>query len=120
MRTPTFPAYGFGDGPPAAAIQIDELASSTSAFREWRNAVRGTDAYAEVTQHGSLYAKSTVELLARSYEQYIALRSGDAVLAAKIERRRQDASFLYWSDEDFAPVAEAFDRLLITRGLRVP
>lgn len=112
-------AHGFGDGVPLAAVQIGELASATDAFSEWRTAVYATDAYSGVSQNGSLYAKSTVELLARSYEQYIATRADNAVLWAKIRKRQeQDGDYMYWSDSDFEPVARAFDRLFATRGLR--
>lgn len=62
------------------------------------------------------------ELWARSYAQYIAIRSGDAVMleqlnatlerqrAAQVDYRRQ------WEREEFAPVADAIDDIMRSMG----
>jgi SPP1 gp7 family putative phage head morphogenesis protein len=54
------------------------------------------------------------ELFARSFAQYIALKSGDKILLEQINSVRSGpivASY-FWSEEDFQPIASAFDRLL--------
>lgn len=93
--------------------------SSTEGMREWREAVARSRAYTGLSQTSQDpgYELSWSELLARSYEQFIAERSGDAVLLAKIAARRNGNRDLYWDDADFAPISDALERLLRTRGL---
>jgi hypothetical protein len=111
-------AHGFGSGPNPEMV-IGRFASSTQALAEWRQAVTTSQAYQElVNAGGTAYTTSIPELLARSYEQWIAERSGNEVLGAKIRARLSDHPHLYWEDEDFRPIAEALDRLFATRGLR--
>lgn len=113
--------HGFGDGTPVAAISTSggrDLFSSTPAMIEWREAVTNSAAYRGLVAEGTDYQREIRELLARSYEQYIALRSGNEILKAKIAARLEAEPNIYWSESDFAPIAEAFDRFLTTRGLR--
>jgi hypothetical protein len=113
--------HGFGDGTPVEAILRGGFAtmfSSTPAMVEWREAVTNTAAYRNLVVNGDGYRETITELLARSYEQYIALRSGNEALKARIAARLKQDPDVYWADADFEPVAEAFDRFLATRGLR--
>jgi hypothetical protein len=113
--------HGFGDGTPVEAIMrsgFSEMYSSTPAMAEWREAVTSSQAYRNLIVEGNGYKETITELLARSYEQYIALRSSNGALLAKIEQRLNEESDMYWSDSDFEPIAEAFDRFFSTRGLR--
>lgn len=113
--------HGFGDGTPVEAILASggrDLFSSTPAMSEWREVVTQTAAYRNLVVEGNGYRETITELLARSYEQWIALRSGNEALLAKIAQRRSEDPDMYWSDADFEPVAAAFDRFFATRGLR--
>ncbi len=115
--------HGFGDeaGAIAAILQgggFETMYSSTPALTEWRQAVTSSDAYRRLVLEGDGYRETITELFARSYEQYIALRSGNEVLGAKIAARRQMDPNAYWEVDDFEPIAEAFDRFLKSRGLR--
>jgi hypothetical protein len=115
--------HGFGDQETAvrAILQgggFETMYSSTPAMTEWRQAVTSSGAYTRLVVEGDGYRETITELLARSYEQYIATRSGNAVLLAKIAKRREDDPNVYWADEDFEPIADAFDRFLESRGLR--
>ena len=65
------------------------------------------------------------EIWARSYAQYIAIRSGDPVLLQQlVESRRQRPAYdpdqndyaEQWDDRDFTPIAEAMDKLFKTLG----
>jgi SPP1 gp7 family putative phage head morphogenesis protein len=57
------------------------------------------------------------ELWARSYEQYIATRSGDPTMVAQISAiRATDYGAIQWGDEDFAPIANAIDGILKAAG----
>lgn len=59
------------------------------------------------------------EAFARSYSQYVAMKSGDPELLAGLEEDRKDKGALHysvqWQDEDFKPIADALDELF--RGL---
>lgn len=114
--------WGFGDGPPHAAIvgNPSGYLSSTSSMREWREAVNQSRSYRNLVMAGADegYTLSSSELLARSYEQWIAEVSQDPVLLAKIAKRREDNANLYWDSADFHLIAVAFDRFFRTRGLR--
>jgi hypothetical protein len=88
----------------------------------WRKAVRESAAFDVLSTAGIDLAKQAyyllpLELWARSYEQWIAIRSGNADLGAKIRRRRDDVSGLYWEEQDFEPVGAALEALFATRGL---
>ncbi len=94
------------------------------------------------------YLLQTHETFARSYAQYIAVRSGDPVALAELRRMQAQATTSpvdastpmnhhpsgteagaalagkawdypnVWSDADFAPIAEAFDQLFANMGWR--
>lgn len=117
-------------------------------LNDWRVAVRGTrvvqrleanlrTGYAElvdaqgarrrvpISPHLTRYLLSESELWARSYAQYIAVRSGDAKLIAALDEARfgpnQNALLaqvypLQWHDADFAPVAKAIDAMFEELG----
>ena len=93
--------------------------SSGEGMREWREAVARSRAYTSLSASSKdpAYELSWTELLARSYEEFIAERSGNATLLAKIAARRDSNRDLYWDEADFAPISEALERLLRTRGL---
>ncbi len=89
----------------------------------WRDAVRGSAAFDLLSTAPGMdpakqgYYLLPLELWARAYEQWIATRSGNADLSAKIRRRRDDVPGLYWEGEDFEPVGAALEALFATRGL---
>jgi hypothetical protein len=58
------------------------------------------------------------EVWARAYSQYVATRSSSSVLKSELTERqgRNDGYPAMWSDEDFAPVADAIDNLFKTMG----
>ncbi len=67
------------------------------------------------------YLTAPHEQFARAYAQWIALRSGDPRMLRELDvMRRNDAKGYLpprqWTDESFAPVAAAFDRLFRQRG----
>lgn len=126
---------GIGQG--VFASERSELLSG------WREAVKNSQAYqllrdmladprkfaAEFPLAGGVYSVTpdvrhlayladTKELFARSYAQYIAVRSGDPILLAQLNKERSDKIYgaRQWSDEDFAPIAAAFDQLFRSLG----
>jgi hypothetical protein len=73
------------------------------------------------------YYATRHELFARSYAQYIAVRTGDRQAMAELEQkktRRVPGLYgvyeipLQWDDDDFRSIAEAFDRLFERLGWR--
>lgn len=77
---------------------------------------------ASVDQNYVEYLLSPHEQFARAYAQYIATRSGDQVMLGELAKRRggrRPGVLWYpfqWSDNDFAPVAEAMDALFKEMG----
>ena len=66
------------------------------------------------------YINSDEEWLARAYVQYIAVRSGDAELLQQVGDLHSTATYQRsydeaWSDLEFKPIAEMFDRVLQDR-----
>lgn len=62
------------------------------------------------------------ELFARAYAQYIAVRSGSPVLSEQLSSIRGlkgNDRFLQWPNEDFTPIATAFDDLFKSMGWNI-
>lgn len=107
--------------------------SSVSAIEldDWRVAILRSRLYVELTSiesglHGQererlTRARQIDELWARSYAQYVTMRSGDPALRNDIEETRiaRIANLRYplqWVDHDFAVIADTIDALLRRLG----
>lgn len=100
----------------------------------WRKAIEGSRALAELKQLAATSGSPGVsrthvtylgqwhELWARSYSQYIALRSNNKTMLDQINLLRARKGRVYyprhWDDDDFEPIAQAFDELMLTLGWR--
>jgi hypothetical protein len=100
-------------------------------FEAWRNAIKRSERFATLTTIANLTSNSDLsarlryelryaELWARSYAQYIALRSGDEKLRMQVAQRRLGTVGgipipIQWGESDFAAIANTIDDLL--RGL---
>lgn len=66
------------------------------------------------------YLLEEAELFGRAYAEWIAIRSMNNRLITELQVARSLPSAIYspeyWSDEDFGPIAEAFDSLFEKRG----
>lgn len=65
------------------------------------------------------YLKYTLkgnEIWARSYAQYVAMRSADPVLLAELAADLKSAYPIQWAHDDFKPIAEAIDEILRFAG----
>lgn len=74
-----------------------------------------------VQQRYVTYLLQPPEVFARAYAQYITLRSAHPALQQQLQRIRGatlsgQVYHSQWSDDDFAPIAEAFDLLMRGRG----
>lgn len=114
---------------------------SDAVMQEWRDAIeasavvkrlRELEAIPSVTLPGGAtlpvdpldleYLLSPTELWARSYSQYIATRSGNAVLIEQLAKLRGITDPVFslgqWTDEEFEPIAAAIDKLFEALGWR--
>jgi hypothetical protein len=89
----------------------------------WLKAVQASEAFAELKRASDAlpsrhfaYLMSGPELWARSYAQYIAEKSGDAVLLEDVRKVRDAFAPRQWSPEDFKPIREAMDKLFQELG----
>lgn len=68
------------------------------------------------------YALRDNELWARSYAQYIAVRSGDAAMLAELRKEQAETRAAHvpiptqWEDDDFEPIAKAMDAIFTQLG----
>jgi hypothetical protein len=118
--------------------------ATDSTLTDWLAAVRASHAYGELGQlqgvlsvqrpdaSGTMqtypvdqarvgYLRQESELWARSYAQYIALRTGDQTLFRQLDLFRdpwRDPVYnaTQWQDADFAPIAAAMDQLFHSIG----
>jgi hypothetical protein len=111
------------------------------AFTAWARAIQASSTYQRLgSVPGSFgtYMRSAEETFARSYAQYVATRSGDADMLrgirAEVSLRpefdpyhedrpgvspdRYGVGLYAWDEEEFLPIAEAFDRLFAAREMR--
>jgi SPP1 gp7 family putative phage head morphogenesis protein len=137
-------AYGVNVG--GAIRGASASGSNEAAIKEWRQAVVNSRATKELKGtyiKGSVpvtlpdgvkttypvdaryiqYVLGTDEQWARSYAQYVAVRSGDPTLLAQLNtvRDRHNGQVYYatqWADDDFEPIAAAFDTLFAQLGWR--
>lgn len=117
------------------------LIGGHSDLDKWRDVVYKSDAVQElinckgrtftITQAGFEYtwvpsdnwidySTEGREIFARSYSQYIAVRSGDEKMLAELNALRNKSVPAYipeqWDDEDFKPIAAALDELFKKKG----
>ena len=83
--------------------------------------------YTLMTDHADMnyarYLQHRREVFARSYAQYVTIRSGDPVLLGQLNQElAEDAGQVgypeFWSHEDFQPIAAAFDQIFEEQGWR--
>ena len=99
--------------------------SMTPAVAAWRDAVHKSRAFKALLKGRKKmwagaweYWSSDTELFARSYAQWITVRSGDAVLATDLKNAlRSPRPGVFWKGKDFDKIAVALDDLFRERGL---
>ena len=62
------------------------------------------------------YLLNPDELFARSYAQYIAVKTQHPVAINQLNRRRSTTHFQQWSDDSFEPIMQAIDELFVQQG----
>lgn len=75
----------------------------------------------EYPPRAAMRVRQPVEMFARGYAQWIALRSGNSTMRAQIDSRNELADRggprLQWQWDNFEPIAGAYDRLFRAAGL---
>lgn len=110
-------------------VEFYQLLSKDPELKAWHNAVKATPQFAKMaktegdigefadTRDHASYLKDPRELFARSYSQWIATKTGDAVLLKQHQMMRDETKGLYqWSSEEFEPIGKAMDAWFEKRG----
>ena len=102
-------------------LDIDHPAASQlkEAIESSENITRRRLAYADSPTDWKAYHLQNDEIFARSYNQYIATKTGDLDALMQIDRDRAemfDAWNTQWRDEDFIPISSAMDNLFKVLG----
>lgn len=90
----------------------------TESWRRWFDAVKSTARYEELTKDASEWGEYMLlpeELWARSYAQWLAVRSGRREILDELNAMRKSGieDYLYaWDDDDFGDVLTAIDELV--------
>ena len=107
-----------------AMHQLEALADSRGGITYFTNEDGLQLATPVPVDYINRYLMSNSELFARSYAQYIAETSGDSAMMEQLGRElgMQPGDRFYlarqWTQEDFAPIKAAFDRLFEALGWR--
>ena len=127
-------------GNPAVRQAIDNYwakireTRSVKTLQEWQLKGHTVTGYRQVWKDGAIireavdmpvdkkyirYLLDTDEVWARSYAQYIAERSGNNVMLKEVAERATEESYhAHWDRDDFAPVADAIDKIMEAMGWR--
>jgi hypothetical protein len=114
-------------------ISIGFASANSQLLEAWRQEVRKTSAVKRLAilqraRRGAVDRRAVQEWLrwheiwARSYAQYVTVRGGESVLTEQLNlllMAQRQATIRYepqWERDDFAPVAEAIDRLFLALG----
>lgn len=112
---PARPGFSTRGGMPAGSVLADWKAAveSSDAIKTLRDRLAGTG-----YRSGKYlrYLLDPVEIWARAYAQYIAEKSGDAVLLQNVRISSAGYPGKQWTEADFAPIRAAMDALFQKLG----
>lgn len=106
----------------ALGMTVEATRHTPALIKPLMDAIQGSEAIAAVKQlrltpGGRAYLLSNREMFARAYAQYIATRGSCVPAKAWLDAVRAGKTgyipVTQWADEDFAPIAAAFDELFI-------
>jgi hypothetical protein len=81
---------------------------------QWRKAVYNSQQYKALKEPGmdtNGYLRKDNELFARSYAQFIAVKSGDIAALKELTWMREHEPLKVWDEQDFKPIAIALEAL---------
>ena len=98
---------------------FESATETTPTMRAVMDAIRASPRHALLQQLHDPYLLRPWELWARAYAQYIAWRSGSNILKGQVDQilthGRATTQVRQWPYDEFVPIAEAIDRLLMRR-----
>lgn len=98
-----------------AAKRLDDLLETDKY--NYEDEFTGESKTAEIEKPFIEYLSRTHEIFARSYAQYIATKSNNQHLKELLQWEQGSEVYpLQWDDEDFKPVAKAFDQIFKKKG----
>lgn len=104
-------------GSPADLLDRETEQESTRTMQSVMKAIRQSKRFALL--QGDPDLTSPTELWARAYAQYIAVRSGSSALKAQVDEilthTEQGVRVEQWPYDEFVPIAQAIDKLLMSR-----
>jgi SPP1 gp7 family putative phage head morphogenesis protein len=114
---------GFSAGSEAAAEAWRKVVAASSEVRQLAD-LRTKGTYAGVRKWAR-YATSWEELWARSYAQWVAVRSGDKTMLQELTKIKTESTLeayrlSQWGAAEFEPIAKAIDDLFALLGWRHP
>ena len=91
-------------------------ARKTSGMKAWYKAVTASQRMVELRGYSGAYVKylsSSHEMFARSFAQWVAVRTGDRAMLDEIAAMlgHDQAKYLAWELDDFEPIAKALDEV---------
>lgn len=95
-------------------LRADKKGHRPAHVQDVLDAIDASSAYQSSHIRKSPHKRTQNEAFARAYAQYIALRSDNKVMQAQVRSRLAD----HWEDEDFEPIARAFDSMFQELGWR--
>lgn len=95
-------------------VGTTDIDRSSRLVVAWWDAVMASPTFQRVRATNNSYLKAPSEVFARSFLQWIALRSGNETLLKEIRLMRDGWMFKdwQWDDDEFLPIARALDDLL--------
>lgn len=102
-------------------VSFASSSPGSSKMAKLMDALRKSEAVKGIVSSGykvGYYTKPT-EMIARSYAQYIAVKTQDAVLISQLNGILDAGTgyrYSQWTDSDFRPILEAYDELLEEMG----
>lgn len=109
--------------------QFNDKVDRSRALSKWRDAVNSSDtikglrdvAAGESDDKGYFhYLTDDREVFARSYAQYIALRSGDRTLRKQFKQMQEQNPNFTWTNKEFEPIANALDDYFASQSFKAP
>lgn len=110
--------------------QFQDKVDRSQSLSKWRDAVQATDTMQGLKDRTEdsngvvdpyfSYLTDDREVFARSYAQYIALRSGDRTLRKQFKEMQEQNPNFTWTDKEFEPVAAALDDYFASRSYKAP
>lgn len=99
------------------SVDNPKVRSLIDTLRNSKTIDNGIEYYSDSPAFQSYYLRDR-EIFARAYAQYIATKSGDAVLLKQLKESQENSysKYMQWPDEEFRDILKAMDDLMEENG----